>query len=282
MSTYRSEQVELPRERHSVDGSHVERLAQQHAERRDHAIGRAGVLVHELGNRVQRVEEKVRVQLHLEQLEPGFGQPRLELRGAQLPFASRPIVLERVHRRDDGPVDDVVRREVADDESTRSSRRGIPRRRVSVTLSTAMKKPAGACTARLLRIRPRGAESAARARRRAASAPPMEPLRQRHEERQPPLRRLISGDERQRAAHRENTASAVHPQDEHPYDQRRRIAGLVSQRRVHRTGAMPEALTWASIEAGRRAYAMTPSIVMKTISPMPLAPCVICVTTRPP
>ena len=73
------EQLELFLQRDLVRGTDVERFAQQLAERRDHAVGGGGILVHELGDGVERVEKKVRVQLHFEQLQPGAGEPRLEL-----------------------------------------------------------------------------------------------------------------------------------------------------------------------------------------------------------
>ena len=50
----------------------VERQAEQIAQAADHAIGAVGIGVHERRDRVQRVEEKVRLQLGLERAQPGL------------------------------------------------------------------------------------------------------------------------------------------------------------------------------------------------------------------
>ena len=83
------EQLDLPRQRHEIHAAGVERFAQQMTEPRDHAIGRRRVLVHELRHRIQRVEQEVRVELHLEQLQPCLRQTCLGARRAQLPFRLR-------------------------------------------------------------------------------------------------------------------------------------------------------------------------------------------------
>ena len=71
---------------------------------RDHRVGLVGILVHHLGDGVQRVEEEVRLQLHAEQLQPGLGQLRLEV----LALAAAPVILDAVRRGDDGDVDGEV------------------------------------------------------------------------------------------------------------------------------------------------------------------------------
>ena len=50
----------------------IEGEAEQIAEPADHAIRRFGIRVHERRDRVERVEQEVRVELRFERLEPGF------------------------------------------------------------------------------------------------------------------------------------------------------------------------------------------------------------------
>ena len=58
----------------------LERQAQQVAEPHQRAIGGVDVLVHQRGDRVQRVEEEMRMQLLLERLQLRLDEPRFELR----------------------------------------------------------------------------------------------------------------------------------------------------------------------------------------------------------
>src|SRR5690242_17188260 len=55
-----------------------ERDAEQVGEATDHSIGGVWLRVNQRGNCVQRVEQKVRVELRLERLQSRFGQSRLE------------------------------------------------------------------------------------------------------------------------------------------------------------------------------------------------------------
>ena len=70
----------------------LERQAQQVAEPHQRAVGGLDVPVHQRRDRVQRVEEEVRVQLLLQRRELRLDQPRLELRGAQRAVARLAVV----------------------------------------------------------------------------------------------------------------------------------------------------------------------------------------------
>src|SRR5262249_2751284 len=93
----------------------VQRGPQKVAELGQHAVGQLDVLVDELGDGVEGVEQEVRVQLHLEDLQLGLGQLRLQLRGEQLALAPAAVVVEDVPHRHDGPVKDDVVVELGDE-----------------------------------------------------------------------------------------------------------------------------------------------------------------------
>ena len=57
---------------------------------------------------MQRVEEKVRVQLHLEGLQLSLRELRFELRGAHFAVAIAVVVAESVNYQDDNPVSSKV------------------------------------------------------------------------------------------------------------------------------------------------------------------------------
>jgi hypothetical protein len=69
MSTYRCRKVELRLQRHFLRADVVERHAQQVAQRRDHRISATDILVHQRRDRVQGVEEEVRLELHAQHLQ---------------------------------------------------------------------------------------------------------------------------------------------------------------------------------------------------------------------
>ncbi len=62
------EQRQFLRQRHAIDESGLQRLAQQMTEAADHPLGGVRLLVHQLRNGVERVEEKMRLQLHAQHL----------------------------------------------------------------------------------------------------------------------------------------------------------------------------------------------------------------------
>jgi hypothetical protein len=105
------DELELATERHERAIAGGEGLAQEVAEPGDHLVGRLGILVHQLGNGVERVEEKVRVELHLQELETRRRQPCLEKRRSHLALLARVVVSESVREGDDRPVEEEVRRQ---------------------------------------------------------------------------------------------------------------------------------------------------------------------------
>ena len=92
----------------------IERRAQQLADARQRAVRRLDVAVHQLRDRMQRVEEKVRLQLRRQQIHARLHQQRVRL------AAAAPRV-DAVRRRDDRRVRDEVQRHVGDRE--RAARR---------------------------------------------------------------------------------------------------------------------------------------------------------------
>ena len=82
----------------------LERDAQQVAQLHQRAIGGVHVPVHQRRDRVQRVEQEVRVELLLQRLELRLDQPGFELRRPQLARARLAVVEERVAQADDRPV----------------------------------------------------------------------------------------------------------------------------------------------------------------------------------
>src|ERR671939_594625 len=72
----------------------LQRQAQEVAEARDHRAGRLSVLVEQGRDGVERVEEEVRVELHLQSLKLRLRELCLKLRGAQLALAVAPVVTE--------------------------------------------------------------------------------------------------------------------------------------------------------------------------------------------
>ena len=95
---------ELRFERDLLLAEMLQRDSQQIAQPHQHAIGRRDVLVHQRRDRVQRVEEEVRMQLLLQRLQLRFDEPGLELRRAQGAVARLAVVEQRVAQADDRPV----------------------------------------------------------------------------------------------------------------------------------------------------------------------------------
>src|SRR2546427_508189 len=75
-------------QRHLLRTRTIEHPPQEIAEPCQHADGE-GILTgtNELADGVQRIEQKVRLELHLERFQPCLGELGFELRGAQLPFS---------------------------------------------------------------------------------------------------------------------------------------------------------------------------------------------------
>ena len=75
------EELELLAQRHFLRARCCERQAQEVAQPGHHPVGRLDVAVEQRGDRVQRVEEEVRLQLDLERLQLGPGELGLQLQG---------------------------------------------------------------------------------------------------------------------------------------------------------------------------------------------------------
>ena len=69
---------------HFLHADVLQRDAQQIAQLRDHVVGGIDVAVHQRRNRVERVEEEMRLQLPLQRLQLRFDEMRFELALAQL------------------------------------------------------------------------------------------------------------------------------------------------------------------------------------------------------
>ena len=74
------QELQLLLQRDAGRAGAIERQAQQIAQAADHAIGGVGIRVHERRDRVQRVEQEMRLQLGLERAQPRLDQTRFELR----------------------------------------------------------------------------------------------------------------------------------------------------------------------------------------------------------
>ena len=84
------QEVEFLLQRNFLRPDALERQPEQVAELREHRIGRFSIAVHQRRDRMQRVEEEVRVQLALERLQARLREPRLELRGCELALPALP------------------------------------------------------------------------------------------------------------------------------------------------------------------------------------------------
>ena len=98
------EEIELLLQRHFLHADVLQRHAQQVAQLRDHVVGGIDVAVHQRRDRVERVEQEVRLQLPLQRLELRFDQMRFELAFAQRAIARFAVIPQRVAETDDGPV----------------------------------------------------------------------------------------------------------------------------------------------------------------------------------
>src|SRR5262249_57602696 len=83
--------------------------AQKIAEARDHSVGGLHITIHERGDGVQRVEEEVRLELHLEHFELRDGEAGFELAGFELAQAVAAVVFDTVADGEDRPARENVR-----------------------------------------------------------------------------------------------------------------------------------------------------------------------------
>ena len=100
------EEAQLLLQAHLLRPHALEGVAQQVAQKGQHAVGRPQVLVHEGRDGVQGVEEEVGMQLQAQDLELRLGEARLELGPAQGLVAGIAGVVDRVTHEDDVPIVD--------------------------------------------------------------------------------------------------------------------------------------------------------------------------------
>src|SRR4029453_16465550 len=100
----RVEKLQLALERYLLNVRGLEGPSQELGQLRKHQIRRLDVLTHQSGDRVQRVEEEVRVKLHLQRLDLRMRQRGLELRRPQLAIAGVAIAPGHVRDGDNGPI----------------------------------------------------------------------------------------------------------------------------------------------------------------------------------
>jgi hypothetical protein len=108
------QQLQFRGERHFLAAA--DRFAQEHAQARDHLLGGVRVLVNQLGDRVQRVEEEVRLELRAQELEPGVGQDRLQPRRLELARPPAPVGVDAVHGGDHRAIEHELEGHGADQE----------------------------------------------------------------------------------------------------------------------------------------------------------------------
>ena len=81
------QQVQLAPQVHLGRRPGFECLTQQQAQTGNHAIRRLGIFMDQLGDRIQRIEQEMWLQLHAQQHQSRLCQSRFELGRAQLAFA---------------------------------------------------------------------------------------------------------------------------------------------------------------------------------------------------
>src|SRR5690606_27367467 len=110
------EDFKLALERYLLSAGRVESQSQQLAQARNHPPRRLDILLHQRRDRVQGVEEKMRMELHLERDELRLGQLRVELCGARLGFAKTTVVEGGLDRHNRQQIDEQVVGQAAKEE----------------------------------------------------------------------------------------------------------------------------------------------------------------------
>ena len=95
------DEVELFIQRQLLDVGGLERASQQLGELCQHQFGGVRIVPHQPRDGIQRVEEEVRMQLHLEGFDLGAGELHFELGRAKLPRLCLTVGLHDVDRGDD-------------------------------------------------------------------------------------------------------------------------------------------------------------------------------------
>ena len=101
------EEVQLLAKRDLLHRRLVQRHPQQLGQLRHHLVGGLRVAMDQRRDRMQGVEQEMRMQLHPQDLELGLRQLRFELRRPQLTIAEAAIVHPRLIDRQDGRVGQV-------------------------------------------------------------------------------------------------------------------------------------------------------------------------------
>ena len=104
ISRFFSEELQLLLQRNPVHPRLIERQSQEIAETADHPVRDLRLRVHQGGDGVERVEQKVRVKLRLQRPQPSVGQLRLQLQGVHRARLRLSVIRERVTQADDGGV----------------------------------------------------------------------------------------------------------------------------------------------------------------------------------
>ena len=99
----RAQVFELLRELDFLDADLAQRDAQQIAQPLDHQVGLFRIAMDQRRDRVQRVEQEVRMQLLLQRLQLRFHQPRFETRRSHFARARLAVVVHRVLQTDRAP-----------------------------------------------------------------------------------------------------------------------------------------------------------------------------------
>ena len=93
-------------ERHFMDRAVGKEEAQQLAEPRNRALREFRIFMHQRRDRVQGIEEKVRVQLHLQRAQLGLDELRLEVGGVHQTLLIAPVVDERMLDQNDDRIEE--------------------------------------------------------------------------------------------------------------------------------------------------------------------------------
>ena len=103
-----AQKIQFLPQRHFLGVGDLQRVTQQITETRDHLVRQVGIFVHQRGNRVKRVEQKVRIELQLKGLQPGLRQTLLQFRGAEFALLHLAVIIERVADAHDHPIDEQI------------------------------------------------------------------------------------------------------------------------------------------------------------------------------
>src|SRR5581483_4690242 len=96
--------LQLLGQRHFLFELAIEREAEKLAEARQHRVRRLDIAVHQRGDRIERIEEEVRLELHPQRLQLRARQLARQLSAAQLAIAALHVEVERQPGEENHPV----------------------------------------------------------------------------------------------------------------------------------------------------------------------------------